>query len=172
MPINAPTGVAASVLGPQSVQVSWTPPTLPNGVITAYSIYYAPPLSNLTVGNVVTYDLDMLTPHTEYTIRVSAHTSTGEGPQGPEMGVAVTTDQDGRSSKFKRMGFIHFVVDVVPSAPTGVGVAVLNSTAISVTWLDFMEGEVPGILAHFTVCYGLCDLNDSHVDCLEASSDQ
>lgn len=86
------------MLGPQSVQVTWAPPTLPNGVITAYTIYYAPPLSNVTVGGVVTYDLDMLTPHTEYTIRVSAYTSAGEGPQGPEVGVSVTTDQDGKST--------------------------------------------------------------------------
>lgn len=72
----------------------------------------------------------------------------------------------------KQMCLIRLSIPLVPSAPTGVGVAALNSTAIAVTWQAFMEGEVPGILAHFKVCSSLCALNDSHVVCLETSSDQ
>ena len=53
---------------------------------------------------------------------------------------------------------------VVPPAPSGVGVAPVNSTAVSVTWQEFMEDEVPGVLLNFTVCYNQCRYGNEEVE--------
>lgn len=88
--------ISAVALGPRSIGVTWAPPTLANGAIIGYTIYYSPPSSNIAVGGgALSHDLGMLSPHTMYSIRLSASTSAGEGPLSPEGGVAVLTEQDG-----------------------------------------------------------------------------
>lgn len=93
VPGDAPTAIAVSSLGPRSILVIWAPPTLPNGAIIGYTIYYSPPQSNVMVGVATSHNLTRLSPHTEYSIRVSARTSAGEGPLSP--GQRVSTEQDG-----------------------------------------------------------------------------
>ena len=42
-----------------------------------------------------------------------------------------------------------------PSPPSGVELAALNSTAIYISWQPFSEGDVPGVLTNYTICYNL-----------------
>lgn len=83
----------------------WAPPLFPNGEVVHYTIYYnsSPsdtPLSVILGGGVMSHDLEGLLPFTTYTILVSANTSAGEGPAGPDGGVVVTTHQDGKDKDF------------------------------------------------------------------------
>lgn len=74
----------------------WSPPTQANGEILSYTVYYSPPNFDVTVvGGATSHDLDMLAPFTEYSIRLSASTSAGEGPLSPDRDVIVRTEQDG-----------------------------------------------------------------------------
>ncbi len=98
VPEDAPTNIAAFVLSPSSIRVEWAPPTIPNGAITNYTVNYSSPSSSANIslgGRARSHDLTGLRPHTNYTVRVSAHTLVGEGPRGPEEGVVVATEQDG-----------------------------------------------------------------------------
>lgn len=93
-PGDSPATIVSFALDHTSIRVTWAPPSLPNGEITQYTIYYSPPTSNLTlVGGVRAHDLEGLSPHTNYSIRVSASTAAGEGPLSIE-GVTATS-QDG-----------------------------------------------------------------------------
>ena len=90
-----------------AVRVTWGPPSLPNGVITSYTIYYAAP-SDIVLsvgGEVMSHILQGLRPYTNYTIRISANTSKGEGPSS---GVVVRTLQDGEFSLYGWMGIREF----------------------------------------------------------------
>ena len=86
----------AEVMGPRSVCVAWEPPSTPNGVIVAYTLYYSDEVdtSNITIaGELTSHELDMLSPYTNYSIAVAARTSAGEGPSSNS--TRVRTDQDG-----------------------------------------------------------------------------
>lgn len=95
MPDDAPLQVTAVALGRTLVHISWDLPLFPNGNITSYTLYVSPYGSVTLGGGVMSHDLDGLLPYTNYTITVSASTSVGEGPAGPEGGVVITTHQDG-----------------------------------------------------------------------------
>lgn len=95
-PGDSPATIVSFALDHTSIRVTWAPPFLPNGEITQYTIYYSPPTSTLTlVGGVRSHDLEGLSPHTNYTIRVSASTAAGEGPLST--GGVTATNQDGES---------------------------------------------------------------------------
>lgn len=98
VPGDAPSMIRSFALGSTSVRVRWSPPFFSNGVITGYTVYYSlsTTTANVTVGGgVMSHDLNGLPPHTNFTIRVSASTSEGEGPLGPQEGLVVTTEEDG-----------------------------------------------------------------------------
>ena len=68
---------------PYSLLIVWNPPTMPNGIITAYSIRYRESTStdpyNITNTTNTQYSIVGLIPNTSYTIGVRAYTSIGPG---------------------------------------------------------------------------------------------
>ena len=66
-----------------SLNISWSPPTTPNGIITVYEIRYRESTStgpyNMTNTTNTQYSIVGLIPNTSYTIGVRAYTSVGPG---------------------------------------------------------------------------------------------
>ena len=71
-----------------AVMVSWQPPAMPKGVITAYNVWYNQTLncsgslvsfSDSVAGSVLMYTFTELEEDTVYVFYVSAETSAGEG---------------------------------------------------------------------------------------------
>ena len=67
----------------QIINISWTLPTMPNGLITMYEIRYRESTStgpyNMTTTTNTQYSIGGLLPNTSYTIGVRAVTSAGPG---------------------------------------------------------------------------------------------
>ena len=65
------------------INISWSPPTTPNGIITVYEIRYRESTStgpyNITNTTNTEYSIVGLIPNTSYTIGVRAYTSAGPG---------------------------------------------------------------------------------------------
>ena len=65
------------------ISMSWSPPTIPNGIITVYEIRYRESTStgpyNITNTTNTQYSILGLIPNTSYTIGVRAYTSVGPG---------------------------------------------------------------------------------------------
>ena len=104
-PSRAPDGLTVSNSGSTYLNMSWN--TLPvadaNGVITRYTIYYhqtgnagssLSTVTSKTNGGLI----DGLYRNTNYTVRVSASTSVGEGPQS--VAVTYTTSKSGKLNSF------------------------------------------------------------------------
>ena len=67
-----------------SVNLRWTPPDTPNGVITQYSIQLnETDITNLS-SNVLMYTIGGLSPDTVYVLQLTAFTNAGEGPPSNE----------------------------------------------------------------------------------------
>ncbi len=69
-----------------SVLITWGQPTIPNGIITQYTLYVnyldSSPLVTFTTSNAVTeYILSGLEPYQLVVVQVSASTAVGEGPK-------------------------------------------------------------------------------------------
>ena len=66
-----------------SLNISWSPPTTPNGIITIYEIRYRESTStgpyNITNTTNTQYSMVGLIPNTSYTIGVRAYTIVGPG---------------------------------------------------------------------------------------------
>ena len=83
VPDDAPANVRVTGTSPSSVLVRWMPPSIPNGIITGYTLYI-----NYTDGSPVAviqssstdYTVNGLQPYQLISVRLSASTSAGEGP--------------------------------------------------------------------------------------------
>ncbi len=84
-----------------AIMVSWQPPAMPNGVITAYNVWYDQTLNcngslvrfnDSVAGSVLMYTFTELEEDTPYVFYVSAETSAGEGEAAMVMG---RTREDG-----------------------------------------------------------------------------
>ena len=82
VPATPPESVSARETSANSIEVTWTDPTIPYGVITSYSVQY-----NTSDGNVISFTtesqqatLEDLDEYTVYEINVSASTRIGFGP--------------------------------------------------------------------------------------------
>ncbi len=92
VPGDAPVDVMATLQGSR-ILVTWDPPSLPNGDIISYTLYFL----DSRVSVVTTFhQIQPFLPYTNYSITVSANTSVGEGPRGPEGGVVILTPQAGK----------------------------------------------------------------------------
>ena len=98
--------------------VSWQPPAVLNGVITAYNVWYNQTLncngslvsfSASVAGSVLTYTFTGLEEDTPYVFYVSAETSAGEGEAAMVMG---RTREDGEWSELFQA---YSVVWIIPS---------------------------------------------------------
>ena len=78
-----------------TMSLSWTPPQMPNGIITHYQVQYRRSDSSSsssstftsvsTTNAILTYTVTGLTSDTEYVFRVRAFTSAGHGPSSNEV---------------------------------------------------------------------------------------
>lgn len=79
---SAPQSFNVYATSPRNIHISWQPPEIPNGKILRYTIYYMETSASLE-HNVDTtelfFDLNGLTPYTEYSIWVVAVNHNGAG---------------------------------------------------------------------------------------------
>ncbi|XP_056112818.1 protein tyrosine phosphatase receptor type Db isoform X3 [Rhinichthys klamathensis goyatoka] len=126
-----------------SLLLSWAPPlTDENGIITGYSVRYVAverendPVQRIPniPSNCFRYRIEGLKKGTLYSVTVSAHTDTGQGPES--LPILVRTEED------------------VPSAPPrGVDVVVLNATSARVSWKPPVAERQHGKIRGYQVTY-------------------
>lgn len=95
VPAGPPISMIVSVVNSTAIEVEWSPPETPNGVIIYYTIYInAIPTLNISarVGNQSAV-MEGLSPHQQVNVSISASTSAGEGPVSPQE--TVTTHETG-----------------------------------------------------------------------------
>lgn len=71
-------------VSPYAVEVEWTTPTAPNGVITYYNVYSNGTLVASVNASLMSYLYHELSPYEEVSICISANTAIGEGPKSVE----------------------------------------------------------------------------------------
>ena len=73
-----------TAVSPFALEIQWSPPAVPNGIIVSYTVYSnGTPVVNVS-GSEVNYLLDGLSPYQEISVSVSASTKIGEGPQSEQ----------------------------------------------------------------------------------------
>ena len=111
-----PQNLAVVDVNPTAITVSWQPPAMPNGVITAYNVWYNQTLncsgslvsfSDSVAGSVLMYTFTGLEEDTLYVFYVSAETSAGEGEAAMVMG---RTSEDGKCVSLCVLMFVEFVL--------------------------------------------------------------
>ncbi|KAL5487212.1 hypothetical protein EMCRGX_G019787 [Ephydatia muelleri] len=108
---GAPQDVITSELGTSQATVQWSLPNNPNGIVTAYKIYYNSSAANLTSSTMATnLTLYNLSPGTEYTIGVSAINGAGEGTMSAPKIIKTFTINNGNASASRNAGIAVGVV--------------------------------------------------------------
>ena len=90
----------ATVLGPVSIFLQWNPPTMPNGILTNYTLRYSnsTDVVNVVLGGTATnFTADNLNEATTYFFQLNASTLVGYGPAAS---ANATTDEDGKTAVF------------------------------------------------------------------------
>lgn len=139
VPEAPPQNANCVALTSQSIKISWNepPPQYHGGVIQGYKILYTPISqgADIVITNEVkrtssleTY-LHALYKATNYSVRVLAYTSSGDGEPTPPL--YCTTEDD------------------VPDAPAGIKAAALTGDSILVSWLPPKSRN--GLILHYTV---------------------
>ena len=106
-PETPPVNCDATAIGSTTIMITWSPPEMPNGIITNYSVSYVPGQSLSTAdystdGNVsvaignndTTYNVSSLRIATNYYVAIAAHTMIGIGPYSND-NCTVQTMEDG-----------------------------------------------------------------------------
>ena len=91
VPEDFPSNLALTNISSYAVLIEWSPPNIPNGVITAYTIYIDYSIDMLEADRIVVtngstshFILEGLLPFQLVTVEMTANTSVGEGPKsGP-----------------------------------------------------------------------------------------
>ena len=83
---SAPAWVIVATFSSHALLIDWSPPSFPNGVVTAYTIYINYNNGTLKVErekdpSVASYLLEGLSPFQLVGVQVTANTSVGEGPR-------------------------------------------------------------------------------------------
>ena len=86
VPGGTPTGILVTNVSSHALLIKWSPPSVPNGIITAYTIYidYNNGTSEderATAGSAASYLLEGLSPFQLVGVQMRASTSVGEGPR-------------------------------------------------------------------------------------------
>ena len=92
------------------LNVTWTPPTVPNGVITQYTVEWrlnSDSNYNTTVITSRRYTIDNLMPQHLYCVRVAPSTSVGQGPFSEETCANTTITGTSSSLKFWQIFCIY-----------------------------------------------------------------
>ncbi|KAL7024043.1 hypothetical protein ACKWTF_012881 [Chironomus riparius] len=138
VPESAPQNVNCTSLSSQSIKISWQEPPIQfhGGLIQGYKVLYRPLVKQLEftasevkrTSNMETY-LHGLMKATNYSIRVLAFTSTGDGLHS--IPIYCTTDED------------------VPEAPANIKASALTAESILISWLPPIQRN--GMIIHYTV---------------------
>uniref|UniRef100_A0A665TM01 DCC netrin 1 receptor n=1 Tax=Echeneis naucrates TaxID=173247 RepID=A0A665TM01_ECHNA len=127
----------AETLSPTSVQVSWEPPSQPNGPILGYRLLWTESPSGKEQSVEVSglsYKMERLNKFTEYTVRVLAINSYGPGTASET--ASITTHSD------------------VPSAPPqNITIEVVMSRSIKVSWQPPLRSAQNGIITAYKIKY-------------------
>ena len=102
VPADAPTDVSVIAISPFTIAISWSPPSTPNGIIVNYTLY----ISSNTVTTIkdlqqLAFMMGELTPYERVSVRISASTKIGEGPQSEP--VIVYTQETSKSHIHKEL---------------------------------------------------------------------
>lgn len=118
VPDTPPTDVVVEAVSPYQVTVTWSPPATPNGIITQYRLSATlneSPLSSIFVpGDVLSREIDGLTPFGIFTVAISASTFVGQGPFSPTTTIRTQ--------------------ETPPSAVTDLLVSALSDTSLIISW--------------------------------------
>jgi protein tyrosine phosphatase len=151
VPGDAPLVISITAISSTKVQITWKPPTIPNGVIIAYRIEYSMDRQPVTYSateftNTSGGVVENLEFYTFYCFKVAARTnasgSNDTGPWGP-----FSSEQCIRTNEDK------------PGAPQNVTARQVSSDSINVSWL--VPARKNGIISHYTVYYRNGNITDS-----------
>ena len=86
VPGGAPTGILVTNVSSHALLIMWSPPSVPNGIITAYTVYIdynngTSEAERVTAGSASSYLLEGLSPFQLVGVQMAANTSVGEGPR-------------------------------------------------------------------------------------------
>uniref|UniRef100_A0A8C5DSD8 DCC netrin 1 receptor n=1 Tax=Gouania willdenowi TaxID=441366 RepID=A0A8C5DSD8_GOUWI len=130
----------AGALSPSSIQVSWEPPSLPNGPVLGYRLLWTESPSGkeqvrtLRDVNGLNYKMEGLNKFTEYTVRVLAINRYGPGTTSEA--VSITTQSD------------------VPGAPPqNITLEVVLSRSIKISWQPPPRSMHNGIITAYKIKY-------------------
>ncbi|XP_030070443.1 phosphatidylinositol phosphatase PTPRQ isoform X2 [Microcaecilia unicolor] len=122
------------------INLEWSPPKEPNGIVTHYEVIYVTSSSSFTENTTATkIYLKNLRPHTLYSISVRAYTRFGHGNQSTSV-LFVRTSETAPSSPPYDLTYSSF-----------------NSTAVKVSWKPPVYAN--GVILFYTINYW----NKSHV---------
>ena len=129
------TDLTVTDIGIQFIGISWSPPAVPNGLITSYEIAYgeynnAGPYDNIINTTNTHYTIEGLLPNTSYNISVRAYTNIGAG--------GWTSTPILFTSKIRKPVYTsHHYFLFIPyiAVMSNFSVTQLNSTAVIVKWL-------------------------------------
>uniref|UniRef100_A0A663MMZ5 Phosphatidylinositol phosphatase PTPRQ n=1 Tax=Athene cunicularia TaxID=194338 RepID=A0A663MMZ5_ATHCN len=133
VPDSAPENITYRNISSMEIELSFFPPSIPNGIIQAYTIYLK--RANGTQQRVInttllTLHITDLKKYTEYTVEVSASTTMGEGLRSSPL--HILTDEDAPTSP-----------------PESLSVKQLSGVTVKLSWKPPLEPN--GIILYYTV---------------------
>ncbi|XP_074936839.1 phosphatidylinositol phosphatase PTPRQ isoform X3 [Phalacrocorax aristotelis] len=133
VPDSAPENITYKNISSMEIELSFFPPSIPNGIIQTYAIYLK--RTNGTEQRVInttllTLRITDLKKYTEYTVEVSASTTMGEGLRSAPL--HILTDEDAPSSP-----------------PESLSVKQLSGVTVKLSWKPPLEPN--GIILYYTV---------------------
>ncbi|XP_054029762.1 phosphatidylinositol phosphatase PTPRQ [Dryobates pubescens] len=133
VPDSAPENISYRNISSVEIELSFSPPSIPNGIIQTYTIYLQ--RTNGTEQRAIntsllTLCITDLKKYTEYTVEVSASTAVGEGRRSPPL--HILTDEDAPSSP-----------------PESLSVKQLLGVTVKLSWKPPLEPN--GIILYYTV---------------------
>ncbi|XP_064306255.1 phosphatidylinositol phosphatase PTPRQ isoform X3 [Phalacrocorax carbo] len=133
VPDSAPENITYKNISSMEIELSFFPPSIPNGIIQTYTIYLK--RTNGTEQRVInttllTLRITDLKKYTEYTVEVSASTTMGEGLRSAPL--HILTDEDAPSSP-----------------PESLSVKQLSGVTVKLSWKPPLEPN--GIILYYTV---------------------
>ncbi|XP_057285376.1 phosphatidylinositol phosphatase PTPRQ isoform X1 [Pezoporus wallicus] len=133
VPDSAPENITYRNISSMEIELSFFPPSVPNGIIQTYTIYLK--RTNGTEERIInstlmTLRITDLKKYTEYTVQVSASTTVGEGLRSSPL--HILTDEDAPSSP-----------------PESLSVKQLSGVIVKLSWKPPLEPN--GIILYYTV---------------------
>ena len=166
VPAGPPRQVSAIAKNSKSLNVTWSAPATPNGVITEYQLQCSGggQVFNHTVMETMT-TLSGLLPYTNYSCSITAHTSVGGGPAAT---ISVTTLQDSEL-KFNASNTIILlsITNSVPSGPPQSFRLVAMSHNITLSWSPPLPSQRNGVIISYLIT---CSSGGSIINSTRTSS--